>query len=44
VIKPRRMRRTWHGEGGEKTTQSFSWKSLKERGYLKDLNADGKKI
>jgi hypothetical protein len=43
AIKPRRISCTWHGEGG-KTKQSFGWKNLKERFYLEDLNADGKKL
>jgi len=32
----------WGRKG--KTTQNFGWKSLKERDYLEDLNADGKKL
>ena len=31
----------WGKEGEGKTTQNFGWKNLKERCYLKDLNADG---
>jgi hypothetical protein len=31
-------------EEGGKTTQSIGLKSLKERGYMEDLNADGKII